>query len=541
MKRLGTAAAAVALALLTFFQFPGHTWLHQDTQIYVPILEHLRDPSVLENDILAQDPHVRFTIYDETARFMSALTGLGFREILELVQVATRALGIWGLFLCGMAIFGRAGQPAALLAAAICSLGIAVAGPQVLTVEYEPTPRAFALPLLVCGIGLAAHRRYLAAGLAGACAFLYHPPTSLPFWGAYLLLVFWPGKREQARSRLWGLVPLAAAVAVLLVAARFQGGDGEPQAIFGRIAPLQEQLQRLRAPYIWVSLFPRAIVAHYLVLAGVALAAYARIRREIPVELRFFLLALPLMGLASMPLSWLLLERLKWILIPQLQPLRTLLFVALAAQFLTASAGVLAAARRHVPESAVWFTAAFLLTLQPVVTAPLPWQRAALAMGLGAAAAAAVRISAFPRLRWAPAAGLAAFFAIPAIGGVVNYPRMETPELAQLVEWARSSTPKDSVFLFADAGRAPYPGMFRSEALRAVYVDWKGGGQVNFLRALAEQWWIRWRQTGAGRFKPSDMGKYGALGIDFVVLRTPRRLTAAAVFENPAFAVYRVR
>ncbi|HEX8984451.1 MAG TPA: hypothetical protein VF767_03435, partial [Bryobacteraceae bacterium] len=103
MKRLGTAAAAVALALLTFFQFPGHTWLQQDTQIYVPILEHLRDPSVLENDILAQDPYVRFTIYDETARFMSALTGLGFREILELEQVATRALGIWGLFLCGMA------------------------------------------------------------------------------------------------------------------------------------------------------------------------------------------------------------------------------------------------------------------------------------------------------------------------------------------------------------------------------------------------------------------------------------------------------
>ena len=37
MKPLATAAASVALALLTFFQFPGHTWLQQDSQIYVPI------------------------------------------------------------------------------------------------------------------------------------------------------------------------------------------------------------------------------------------------------------------------------------------------------------------------------------------------------------------------------------------------------------------------------------------------------------------------------------------------------------------------
>ena len=32
-KPLATAALCVALALLTFFQFPGHTWLQQDTQI----------------------------------------------------------------------------------------------------------------------------------------------------------------------------------------------------------------------------------------------------------------------------------------------------------------------------------------------------------------------------------------------------------------------------------------------------------------------------------------------------------------------------
>jgi hypothetical protein len=38
MKRPWVAAAVAALALATFFWFPGHTWLHQDTQIYIPIL-----------------------------------------------------------------------------------------------------------------------------------------------------------------------------------------------------------------------------------------------------------------------------------------------------------------------------------------------------------------------------------------------------------------------------------------------------------------------------------------------------------------------
>lgn len=67
MKPYAVAGIAVGLALLTFFQFPGHTYLQQDSQIYVPILEHLRDPSVLANDILAEQPHVAFTLFDRTA------------------------------------------------------------------------------------------------------------------------------------------------------------------------------------------------------------------------------------------------------------------------------------------------------------------------------------------------------------------------------------------------------------------------------------------------------------------------------------------
>src|ERR1035437_7220816 len=136
MKPLATAGASVALALLTFFQFPGHTWLQQDSQIYVPMLDHLRDPAVLRNDILVQHPHVAFTLYDETALALRAATGAGFGEVLASQQIATRALGIWGLLLMAEAL-GLAFAPA-LLVAAICSLGALIPGPEVLTFEYEP-------------------------------------------------------------------------------------------------------------------------------------------------------------------------------------------------------------------------------------------------------------------------------------------------------------------------------------------------------------------------------------------------------------------
>src|SRR3954451_19373344 len=133
MTRPWVAAAIVGLALLTFFQFPGHTWLQQDTQIYTPILEHQRDPALLRNDLIAQHPHDAFTLYDELAIGVRRVTGLGFQPILQAQQLVTRAFGIWGLVLLGQA-FGLSIVPA-FAVAAICSLGLVIAGPTVLTVE----------------------------------------------------------------------------------------------------------------------------------------------------------------------------------------------------------------------------------------------------------------------------------------------------------------------------------------------------------------------------------------------------------------------
>src|SRR5581483_1165373 len=345
MKRLPAAATCLALALLSFFRFPGHTWLQQDTQIYVPIIEHQSDPAVLRNDLLVQKSHVAFTLYDEAARVLRAVSGLGLREVLGAQLVVTRALGIWGFYLMATALGFEIGP--AFLIAAICALGVMIRGPQVLSFEYEPTPRAFALPLVFCAIGLAAHRRHFAAGAAAAVALLYHPPTVIPFLVVFAVVT--------VRERFLPLIPCALAGMVLALHAYGEGG----QSFFGTITPLQEQIQRLRTAYVWISTWHAAWIVHYCLLAVIAAVAFARLRRRIKPELAPFLLVLPALGLLSMPASWALLERAKWVLIPQVQPLRTLLYVVVAAQFLTAAAAVHAAMRRRIPEAVVWFFAAY--------------------------------------------------------------------------------------------------------------------------------------------------------------------------------------
>jgi hypothetical protein len=149
-------------------------------------------------------------------------------------------------------------------------------------------------------------------------------------------------------ARIAALIPMAISAAILLVAARMQAASGEAQNLWARLDSAQEFLQRLRASYVWISLWPQATVVHHLLLLAIVAAAFARLRRAVPVELRALLLGLAAVGIVSMPLSWLLLEQWKWTLVPQVQPLRALLFVALAMQFLTAPrASALATGKRR--------------------------------------------------------------------------------------------------------------------------------------------------------------------------------------------------
>jgi hypothetical protein len=371
MSRLPVAAAIAAITLVSFFQFPGHTWVQQDSQIYAAILEHLRDPSVLRNDILVQRPHVAFTLYDEIAIGLRNLTGLDFGTVLGAQQIVTRGLGIWGLYLMATAAGLSAGP--ALLTAAILSLGAVVAGPTVLTFEYEPDPRGFAIPLLFLAVGLVAHRRYTWAGVAASFAFLLHPPSVYPFWAVYFCLVLWPARAEEMRARLYGLIPLLCASLVLLFASRHQAGTTEVQIFFDRLTPEQEKLQRMRASYVYVSMWARTWLPHYLVLFGIALAGYQRIRDKVPTGLRFFLLGLPTVAMLSMPVSWLLLERMKWALIPQFQPARALLFLVITALFAATAAGIRAAMRGRWIEAFLWLVVPYLLAVNTSVIAAPSW------------------------------------------------------------------------------------------------------------------------------------------------------------------------
>ncbi|HUK16099.1 MAG TPA: DUF6798 domain-containing protein [Bryobacteraceae bacterium] len=493
MKRLVTPAVlppavSLALALLSYFWFPGHTWLQQDSQIYVPILEHQRDPAVLRNDPVAEEPHTTYTLYDETAIGLSRATGLDFHPLLAGEQIAARALGIWGLYLLAAAA-GLSAGPAWLVALA-ASLGAFIKGPEVLTFEYEPTPRALAVPLVMLAIGLAAHGLGMAAAIAGACALLFHPPAALPFWAVFAVM----------NGRRWiRLLPLVCAIAVLMLA-----GGGAHQAFFGRLAPPDQQLMRMRTAYVWISLWPARFVWHYAVVAAILAAAWMRVRGN------GLLMGLAAIGLLSMPVSWLLLDEWNWRLMPQLQPMRWLLFTSLAMVVL---AGIAGARAVSVLEAFAWFTVAFLLPLQPVLTQDFTFRHWAVALALAALATAAVRLGA------APVAGLAAFLAVPLLGGVVNYPRLHTPELARLSEWARAATPRDAVFLFPEAGHSLDPGIFRAQARRAVYVDWKSGGQMVYLPDFGTRWWFRWEQTMTGGMRTADLAKYEALGIRYAVVK----------------------
>ncbi|MBI2686552.1 MAG: hypothetical protein HYX27_09575 [Acidobacteria bacterium] len=484
--------ALIGIGLCGFFVFPGHTYLHQDSQIYLPMMERLVDERVLANDLIATHPHLSFTCYDEIAVGLRKLTGLDFQAILVAQQIVTRLLGLLGVFL--LARSAGLSAAAATLAAGLYGLGATIVGPSVLTVEYEPTPRTFALPLMILAAGLGAARRWALAGAAAFAGFLYHPPTALPVLLLMILYVLMP-RHIDGRWRFLGWV--AAAFAVIVVAAKLQAGVRLEQDFFSRVSPDVEKLQRMRASYVFVGIWFKQYAWHHFALAAVALAACLRLRRGLEGFGRFFLAALPVMGLLSLAVSWIAMDLMGWGLMPQFQPARTVLWTTFAAVVASAMAAGLA---DGFGERVAWLVVPLAITVQ---TQPLDlfwtanatvWQHLGLVLVLAVMAALTLRFGAWAAGVWT----VMAMFAILHIGGVRNYPQVHSRELDELSRWAQESTAVEAVFHFPDAGKELYPGIFRARAERAVWVDWKGGGQVNFLEPLAREWWRRWSALPAG-------------------------------------------
>jgi len=527
--RLAIGAAIIALTFLSYFEFPGHTYLGSDTQIYVPMLEHIWDPSALTRDLVATKPHLAYTLYDEIAIALRWVTRSSFKTILIAQQFLFRALEILGVYLLARSF--PLARARALTVAALFTLGATIAGPAVLVFEYEPVPRAFAIGLLFLAIGLVAQGHLMWADIVAAIAFLYHPPTVWVFWLLYLGLTL----RHRDFRDLW---PLAAGVTILFVSSRLQPGAPEHQVFFARVSPELEKLQRMRAQYNWVSTWTPALLWQYMLLCIASLAAFWRVK---PKAARLFLIGMPALGILSVPLSYLLLEKLKWALIPQFQPARAVLFVIAFAVILGAAAGIRAAEQRRWIESVVWF--ALILTIPCAVPIfSISGRNLALMFALAAVLTCALWLQKW-RYGWPllAAAAIAPFFALPHLAHVVNYRRVDLAAIEDLAHFAQMQTPKDAVFLFGDAESSPEPSIFRAEALRAVYVDWKSGGQINFSDVVAKEWWARWQETNALHFDPSEVRRLRGLGIDYLVLPTARRLDhQEPEYDNNRFAVYKL-
>jgi hypothetical protein len=317
-----------------------------------------------------------------------------------------------------------------------------------------------------------------------------------------------------------------------------QPGAAEPQAFFTRVSPELEKLQRMRASYNWVSTWQAQVIWQYVLLWLVSLIAFWRVR---PRTARLFLIGMPAIGILSVPVSYILLDQLKWGLIPQFQPARALLFVTAFAVILGAAAGIRAAERKQWIESIVWFAIVLAVpTTSPIFS--ISGRNLLLLLALAAALCATLALQ---RSRFAPALlaaiAIAPNFALPYLAHVRNYPAFNLAGVDDLAHFARAQTPQDAVFLFADAGSSPDPSIFRAESKRAVYVDWKSGGQMNFSESLAEEWWQRWQSTNALRFDPSEVGRLPGLGIEYLVLSPGHRLRdRQPAYENSQFIVYRL-
>lgn len=530
-QRLLIPFAILLLALLGFTVFPGRTWLQSDTQIYLPILERQFDHTLFARDEIALRPHVKFTFYDEITVELRRLTGLDFETLLPAQQFVCRVAGIAGAFLLAQAL----GLPVmgALLAAGVFALGAVINGPTVLTMEYEPVPRGFAVLLIFGALGAAAQRRWMWAGALAVLATLYHPTTTAPFWVA--LVLHW----RLAHDRREGLAleaSLAAAGAGLVLFAGLQAYGADRQVWLGSISPELERIQKFRGAYNWISLWVPAWFWQYPLLFAAAAAAWGRIRTAMTAEARILTFTLLVYGLAMVPLQYVLLDMGKWILMPQFQPARAVLFITALAGLLGTAAAWQAAARKRWWECAAWFVLVFAIPVNGLVAQLFTagdWRRigaVALLAGLGVLACRLPAIA-------LPVA-LAAFFVIPQVGGVQASPRLHSAELDRLAAWARASTDKDQVFFFGDVGRGLEPGIFRARSLRALYVDWKSGGQANLLKDYGMEWWKRWQAVNQSKLPLRPLDEYRRLGIDYLVVRRGHEPPGAQpVYRNAQWAV----
>ncbi len=541
MRRvLARLLGVAAFTWLEFVVFPGHTYLQAGTQLTVPMLERLVNPGFLSRDLVATHPTLEYTVYDEVTLFLHEGAGLSLKDALTAQQIASRAALILGVLL--LALSAGMSESLALLIAACVNLGATLAGPHVMLVETECVPAAVAWALILLATGLLARAKPLLAGLAGGLALLYEPVIAAPFW--LILIVALIVDRPLRRLLRPSLTILAIFALLLANLSQLQPGIAEQQTLFQRLTPEYTALQQFRTPYEWVSLWSPGALWSYLALWICGIWATARIWPALNRQARWLFVALPACGILSLPLSYLLLDHLRWSFVSRVQPARWLLFPLCLSSIACWIAGVHAARKRKVLESALWFVVPFALAMHAEVLELLRpkagvLEKLGIVLLLACIAGLVLRSTGNRRLR--PISLVVPVIAMGLLS--IAMPRKASDpkrqHLAALAGWVERNTWGSSMFLFPDAGTSGDPGLFRALSQRPVWVDWNSGALVPCFESFAAAWWDRWQQTMQPGYSPQRLQANLALPIDYYVLSPANRLAGIEpVFTNEDFLIY---
>jgi hypothetical protein len=489
---LGVFLGFLAIAWFEFEVFPGHSYLASSSQLYVPMLRHLDTPGYLSRDLVATHPDLTYTVYDEVTLFLHSVAKMDFRTALLTQQAVCRVAALLGIFLLARA----AGlKPLfALVASALINLGTFLPGPDIWLIDHEPVPRAFAFGFLLLAMGNLAREKPLLGAVFGGLALLYDPVIAGPFW-ITVLIAFTVDKRMR-----WLVKPMLPVLLVFILMfanlAQLQQGTPDSQAFFSQFSHEVDALEKFRTPEIWVGLWPRGAIYLYLAIFVIGVWATTRVWPLLNRQLRWMLAFMPCMALGALPFSYVLLQHHRWSAILRLQPAQTLVYLFVLAWLLCAVAAAQAVKQRAIPEALIWCAVCVL------------------ALGLNV--------------------------------GKLQKQRTD-PAVQELAVWAENNTWGSSMFLFPDAGQARYPGVFRAESRRSLWVDWESGRLMNYYTEMAGEWWTRWMNTVQAPLSGNHLEQMLSLPIDYYVFRRGHVVGANTVkgwqgakpvFSNKEFAVY---